>query len=141
MRIRIFKQLDPRENRLPADTSRVVETKPHRSLPLVNPDRFVSNNPRVKAMISKNDPIEPKAIRANAKERLHRMVEEANRHIRNSIHFKSIRFAVDEDSGRYVAVVKDRKTGQVLKQIPNDQILSMAARLKEAGGLFKDISI
>lgn len=141
MKTRIFSQMDPRENRLPADTSRIVEGKPHRSLPLVNPDRFVSNNPRVKAMISKSDPVDPKSIRADAKARLQRMVDTANRQIRNSIHFKSIRFAVDQDSGRSVAVVKDRKTGKVLKQIPNDQLLSMAARLKDASGLFKDISI
>ena len=141
MKMRIFKLLDPRENRLPADTSRVVESKPHRNLPLVNPDRFVSNNPRVKAMIAKYDPVDPKTIRADAKARIQRMVDDANRKIKGSIHFKSIRFAVDEASGRYVAVVKDRKTGKVLRQIPNDQLLSMAARLKDAAGLFKDISI
>jgi flagellar protein FlaG len=141
MRIRIFKQLDPRENRLPADTSHIVQQKPHRTLPLVNPDRFVQNNPAVSAQIAKFDPVNPKAIRADARARIQRMVDEANRMIQNSIQFKTIRFDVDQDSGRYVAVVRDRRSGQVLRQIPSDQILNMAARLKTASGLFKDITI
>jgi flagellar protein FlaG len=107
----------------------------------VNPDRFVQNNPAVSAQIAKFDPVNPVSIRADARARIQRMVDEANRTIQNSIQFKTIRFDVDQDSGRYVAVVRDRRSGQVLRQIPSDQILNMAARLKTASGLFKDITI
>jgi uncharacterized FlaG/YvyC family protein len=141
MKTRIFAQLDPHKNKLPADTSRIIHKKAPRSVPLVNPDLMVQNNPAVKKQLAKFDPVSPKSIRADAKERLTRMAEGANRMIRNSIHFKSIKFDVDEKSGRTVAVVRDRKSGAVLKQIPSDQMLSMAKRLRDASGLFKDITI
>lgn len=139
MSVRIFAQLDPKENKLPKDMSRTVEAKPMRHLPLVDPDRFVSNNPRIKQQFAQFHSISPEAERAKARERLQSMVDRANKQIEKSIHFKTIRFSVDQAAGRTVAVVKDRKTGKVLKQIPNEQILTMAARLKKNSGLFKDI--
>ena len=141
MKTRIFRQLDPRENRLPTDTSRIITVKPHRTIPLVNPDLFVNNHPGIKREIAKLDPVNPKTIRSDARERIHRMVEAANKMIRDSIHLKSIIFAVDDDSGRAVAVIKDKKTGQTIRQIPTEQTLNMAARLKESSGLLKDIQI
>lgn len=141
MKMRIFQQLDPRENRLPADTSRFIRQQKPRHLPLVNPDRFIQNNPAIQRMIAKSDPVNPETIRMETRERIQRMADEANRMISESIQFKRIEFGVDEDSGRFVAVVRDRQTGQTLKQIPSEQMLNMAARLQQASGLFTDIEI
>jgi len=139
MKVRMFPNMDPKQNKLPKDTSKIIQKKPVRHLPLVNPDRFVSNSPRIKKNLEKFHPISPKAERAKARERIHSMVETANMHIKESIHFKSIRFSVDKKAGRTVAVVKDSKTGKVLKQIPDEQILTMAARLRKNSGMFKNI--
>lgn len=135
MKMRIFQQLDPRENRLPADTSRIIRKPTHRTIPLVNPDRFVQNHPGIQRMVAESDPVNPDTIRMETRQRIQRMADEANRMIRDSIHFKRIEFGVDQESGRFVAVVRDRETGQTLKQIPSEQMLNMAARLKSASGL------
>ena len=140
MKTRIFQGLDPRENKLPRDTSHIIQKKPHRTVPLVDPNVFVNNHPGIKRMIAKLDVVNPKTIRRESRERIMRMVDAANRMIRDSIHFKRIRFAVDEASGRAVAVIQDRQTGEILGQIPSELTLTMAARLREQSGLM-DIKI
>ena len=64
-----------------------------------------------------------------------------NRQLAANVKFKGITFEVDEDSGRAFAVVKNRETGQVLRTIPSEEMLSRSARLREASGLLKDIQI
>lgn len=139
--MKIFPNLDPKENRLPADTSRIVRKVKMKTPSLVNPDFFVSNNPRVQANLKQFDPIDPAKILIDAKARLASQVAEVNRQIQNSILFKGITFEVHEESGRTFAVVKNLRTGEVLKQIPGDKFLDRASRLKEAAGLFQDITI
>ncbi|MEE8435651.1 MAG: flagellar protein FlaG [bacterium] len=139
--MKIFPNLDPKENRLPADTSRIVRKVKMKTPSMVNADFFVSNNPRVQANLKQFDPIDPAKILIDAKARLASQVTEVNRQIQNSILFKGITFEVHEESGRSFAVVKNLRTGEVLKQIPGDKFLDRASRLKEAAGLFQDITI
>ena len=139
--MKIFPNLDPKENRLPADTSRIVRKVKMATPSLVNPDFFVSNNPAIKANLKQFHPIDPAKILIEAKARLASQVTEVNREIQNSILFKGITFEVHEESGRAFAVVKNLRTGEVIKQIPGDKFLDRASRLKEAAGLFKDITI
>ena len=139
--MKIFANLNPRENRLPADTSGAISTKKAKIPAIVNPAFFISNNPRVSANLAQFNPINPARVRAAAKATLARSVDEVNRHIQGSILFKGVSFEVDEASGRSFAVVRNRQTGEVLKQIPGDKFLTRAARLKEAAGLFQDITI
>lgn len=139
--MKIFPNLDPKENRLPADTSGAI-SKPKFKVPsIVNPDFFISNNPRVKANLKQFDPIDPAKILAKVKARLSNQVAEVNRQIQSSILFKGITFEVHEESGRAFAVVKNQRTGEVLKQIPSDEFLERSSRLKDAAGLFRDITI
>ncbi len=138
---KIFTNLDPRQNRLPIDTSKIVRRKPARIPSIVNPDFFVNNHPGVQANLRQFDPVVPSKIRADLRMRLHRSVEQVNRQIRNNILFKGITFAVDERSGRSYAVVINKRTGEVLQQIPGDKFLDRAARLKDAAGLFSDITV
>ncbi len=141
MKIRIFNQLDPRENRLPADTSRFIPDKRPRRVPFVRPEMFVQNNPAIQRLLAPLDPVNPMQIRADLKARLQRQVTEVNRQIQASRQFRGIRFEVDQASGRAVALVRDTRSGQVLKQIPAEQMLEMAARLKEASGLLQDVTV
>lgn len=141
MRTRIFRQLDPRQERLPADTSRIIQKKPHRWVPLVDPSVMVQNNPAVHRLVTRNNPVEPTQIRRDLRARLGRAVDTVNRHIAQSRQFKGIRIHVDEQAGQFVAVVRNLRTGQVLRQIPSAEMLEMAGRLKDVSGLFKDITI
>jgi len=45
---------------------------------------------------------------------------------------RSLRFYRDNDTGRIVAEVVDRDSGEVLRKIPPDEVLKLAARMAEA---------
>jgi flagellar protein FlaG len=49
---------------------------------------------------------------------------------------KGLEFLVDEDSGRDVIKVIDRNSGDLVKQFPSEEVLSMVAKLSEATGNF-----
>lgn len=137
--MRLFKLLDPVMNRLPTDASRIV--RPMRKVPFVSPEAFVSNNKAIQENLAQFDSIDPQKIRAGLRERLEQRVEGLNRQLAANVKFKGITFEVDEDSGRTFAVVKNRETGEVLRTIPSEEMLSRSARLREASGLLKDIQI
>ena len=43
---------------------------------------------------------------------------------------RSLKFEVDEDSGETVVTVKDKYSGEVIRQIPSEEMLSLSRRLK-----------
>lgn len=43
---------------------------------------------------------------------------------------RSLKFEVDEDSGETVVTVKDKYSGEVIRQIPSEEMLSLSKRLK-----------
>lgn len=47
---------------------------------------------------------------------------------------RSLQFKVDEDSGRNVVTVLDGDTGDVIRQIPSEELLDVINRLNEASG-------
>jgi len=48
---------------------------------------------------------------------------------------RDIVFKLDDDSGRVVVSVTDRATGDVIRQIPSDEALELAAHLSDARSL------
>ena len=48
---------------------------------------------------------------------------------------RDIAFQLDDDSGRVVVSVKDRATGDVIRQIPSEEALELAAHLTDARNL------
>lgn len=49
---------------------------------------------------------------------------------------RSLQFSIDESSGRTVIKVVDKDTQEVIRQIPEQQVLEMAARLDKSAGVF-----
>ena len=49
---------------------------------------------------------------------------------------RSLQFSVDESSGRTVIKVVDKDTQEVIRQIPEQQVLELAARLDQSAGVF-----
>ncbi|RCU44583.1 MULTISPECIES: flagellar protein FlaG [Corallincola] len=49
---------------------------------------------------------------------------------------KSLTFSVDDASGRDVISVKDKVSGDLLRQIPSEEMLKLAVRLSESNSLF-----
>lgn len=43
---------------------------------------------------------------------------------------RSLKFEVDEDSGETVVTVKDKYSGEIIRQIPSEEMLSLSKRLK-----------
>ena len=54
---------------------------------------------------------------------------------------RSLQFQVDEDSGRDVIKVLDKATGDVIKQYPSEEVLSLVSKLSETAGLLIDQTI
>lgn len=52
----------------------------------------------------------------------------------------SIRFELDLRSGLMVALLRNVETGEVLKQIPSETLLNIAARVRQAAGIFADLA-
>jgi flagellar protein FlaG len=48
---------------------------------------------------------------------------------------RDLRFSVDKDSGRTVIKVVDSETGKVIRQIPPDEVLSIAKHLADSSGM------
>jgi len=52
---------------------------------------------------------------------------------------RELQFEVDEDSGRTIVTVRDADTDEVIRQIPSEEVLQIAARLEEVNGvLFRE---
>jgi flagellar protein FlaG len=54
---------------------------------------------------------------------------------------RGLEFIVDEDSGRDVIKVIDKSSGDLVKQYPSEEVLSLVAKLSEATGNFIDSKI
>lgn len=48
---------------------------------------------------------------------------------------RALQFSVDESSGRTVITVLDKITAEVIRQIPSEEVLSLAARMRDGEGL------
>lgn len=74
---------------------------------------------------------------AEAEEAIENVVSDLNQLVR-SLH-RELQFSIDEDSGETVVKVVDRETDEVLRQIPNKEVLELRKRLEEtAGTIFHD---
>ncbi|WP_350594247.1 MULTISPECIES: flagellar protein FlaG [unclassified Pseudoalteromonas] len=54
---------------------------------------------------------------------------------------RSLQFKVDEDSGRDVIKVLDKTSGEVIKQYPSEEVLSLVSKLSETAGLLIDQTV
>lgn len=53
---------------------------------------------------------------------------------------RGLEFRVDEVTGKTVVTVMDRETEEVIRQIPSEELLALAQRLKEGGGLIDELT-
>jgi len=53
----------------------------------------------------------------------------------------SLEFLVDQDSGRNVIKVIDKTSGDIVKQYPTEEVLSIVAKLSEAPGAFINFEV
>ena len=65
---------------------------------------------------------------------LSRVTEGLNRYLTNSQ--RNLNFRFDESSGRTIITVVNPETNEVVRQIPPEELLSLARTMREAGMLF-----
>lgn len=54
---------------------------------------------------------------------------------------RGLKFRVDEDSGRQVVTVVDNSSGDVIRQIPSEELLEVISRLAEATSGLIDVKV
>jgi len=54
---------------------------------------------------------------------------------------RNLEFSVDKDSGRDVIKVFDRGTGDLLKQFPSEEVLTLVSKISEMVGGFVDAKV
>jgi flagellar protein FlaG len=54
---------------------------------------------------------------------------------------RGLEFSVDKDSGRDVIKVVDKSTGDLVKQFPSEEVLTLVAKLSEMVGGFIDAKV
>jgi flagellar protein FlaG len=65
-------------------------------------------------------------------EQLQKLVVEIKKQVQNLQ--RSLQFSVDEESGATVVKVVDSQTKEVIRQIPAEEMMTMASRLRSAAG-------
>lgn len=78
-----------------------------------------------------NQPLTPKQLEKVAQQ-LQDFVGDLNR---------NIEFSVDKDSGRDVIKVIDKNTGDLLKQYPSEEVLTLVSKLSDMIGGFVDTKV
>lgn len=66
-------------------------------------------------------------------EQVHRAVEAINRQIQTVA--PNLRFSIDEDAGHTVVRVVDTSTGDVIRQVPSEEVLAISASTERLRGL------
>ncbi|MBI3993941.1 MAG: flagellar protein FlaG [Candidatus Lambdaproteobacteria bacterium] len=107
--------------------------------PLVDPNLMVDSNRMVMDNLEAFKQVTPDKVRAESLETLERAVDSINVYLRESQTYQNVRFSLDEASGRTIAVISDMNTGERLKQIPSESLVTLAARLRSASGLLVDV--
>jgi flagellar protein FlaG len=132
------------------------------SLP-VNPQKNQGNNyPSIMGSTGSEPRVENKLIRNNVTEETQNTLELAKKEMQDEEKAMStpqleqvakqlqefmgqmnrgLEFLVDEDSGRDVIKVLDKTSGELIKQYPSEEVLSLVAKLSEATGNFIDSKV
>lgn len=102
-----------------------------REVPGAKPEQ---NNPPAKSKAGGKN--EPESIFAWSKERLEELLHKLNITL-NAMDIQA-RFSVHEETGDIMVRIINVETGKVIREIPPEKLLEMAAKLKEMVGLAVD---
>jgi len=108
--------------------------------PLINPDLVGSVSGAQRALIGLTQAISPENVRAEQLAQLEAAVDSVNEYIRSTQASFAIHFELHQRSGLMFALIINTDTRQVLKQIPSETLLNIAARVRQASGIFVDLA-
>lgn len=136
-KLNLSQMFDPKENRLPKKTGIGGKLRPIKSTRLFNPK--LVRNPTLSKQLDSVRPTNPKVLREAALKKLSSSLDTINKHLRESQQFKGITFELNKDANRTFAVIKDQRTGEVLKEVPPEGVLQIAANLRDASGIIVSV--
>jgi flagellar protein FlaG len=76
---------------------------------------------------------EPQTAPAVDQAQIQRAVERVNRHLEAAA--QNLRFSVDDDTGKTVVRVVDTATGDVIRQVPSEELLAISRSIDRLQGL------
>lgn len=84
---------------------------------------------KVAPALSVEAPESEKTDETGQTESLQTAVAKINEHMQNVE--RSLQFTIDEDSGKDVVTVSDRKTEEIIRQFPSEEVLVIARQIAE----------
>ena len=108
--------------------------------PLVNPEMVGSLSEAQRNLIGLTRAIVPDSVRQEQLDTLQMAIDAVNAYIQSTQQSFSIRFELHQRSGLTYALIRNTETGQVLKQIPSNALLNIAARVRQASGIFANLT-
>jgi len=78
---------------------------------------------------------EPPTRPSHAEELKH-VVQAVNRQIQTTV--PNLRFSVDEDTGKTVVRIVDTDTGEIIRQVPSEEMLAISRSIDRLQGLLLD---
>ncbi len=119
-------------------SSTLTELRPRRAATDAYVGTAAATTPTGAARPAQDAPGDPAVVPPVDPETLKKAVQDLSRGVQNLQ--RSLQFSIDEDSGRTVIKVVDKETQEVIRQIPEEDVLALAARLQDAqaGMLVKD---
>ncbi len=120
----------------PANHKSIRSGPEHRNLKLLTAEQLKSaSNETDQSSNGETDRagIGSQEIAQQATEKLEKTLEE--------IQHNRLEFSIHEETGRTVIKVIDQQTGKVIKQLPPEELLDLAAKLEEMSGVLFDKKI
>ena len=108
--------------------------------PLVNPDLVGSMSEAQRDLIGLTQAVVPDSVRREQLDSLQSAIDSVNAYIQSTQATFSIQFELHQRSGLTYALIRNVETGQVLKQIPSNALLNIAARVRQASGIFANLT-
>jgi len=138
MKIKLGQLFVAREERLPRKTGLGGKIRAMSPGPLFNPKITIATNRALKRNLADSSVTDSKMIRSKSMETLNRAAYTINSHLQSSQKFRGIRFSVDQDSGKTVVNIRDTKTGEVMRSLPNETAIAISGNLRLLSGLIMD---
>ncbi len=107
----------------------------NRSAPKTAPEVAVGNTVNAQSTERPGDPVSKSAI---STQEVHQLVDNFSELAKRID--RGLEFRIDEITGKTVVTVMDRESEEIIRQIPSEELLVLAQRLKEGGGLIDELT-
>jgi len=105
--------------------------------PVNNTDSSVALQARASTEMPQKGKETAKPVEKPNSEQMKELAADAQKNLK-IMHNVDLQFSVHEASGQIMVVVRDESTGEVIREIPPEEVLNLAAKFDELAGLILD---